>query len=94
MADYASKHRDTELFDKTRDKTFSCTTNNEFRKIFDRTPDPAFKTNLQIRLMDNFGLQYGAPWLGKSRSSTRLLCKDSNVEDIFHFLFACPILKR
>ena len=39
--------------------------------------------------MDNFGLQYGAPWLRKPGSSC-LLCKDGNMEDISHFLFAFP----
>ena len=43
--------------------------------------------------MGNFGLQYGVPWLRKSVSSTCLLCKEGNVEDIFHFLFACPKLE-
>ena len=43
--------------------------------------------------MGNFGLQYGAPWLPKSGSSSCLLCKDGNVEDISHFLFACPKLE-
>ena len=66
---------------------------NEFWEIVDRTPDLVFKRNLQIPLMGNFGLQYGAPWLRKSGSSTFLLCKDGNVENVFHFLFACPKLE-
>ena len=74
-------------------KTFSYMTNNEFWEIVDRIPDLAFKRNLQIRLLGNFGLQYGAPWLRKSGSSTCSLCKDGNVEDISHFLFACPKLE-
>ena len=64
-------------------------TNNEFWEIVDRVPDLAFKTNLQIRLMGNFGLQYGAPWLRKPGSSTCLLCKDG----ISHFLLVCPKLE-
>ena len=68
-------------------------TNNEFWEIVDRIPDLAFKRNLQIWLMGNFGLQYGAPWLRKSGSSTCLLCKDGNVENISHVLFACPKLE-
>ena len=43
--------------------------------------------------MSNFTLQYGASWLRKSGSSTCLLCKDGNVEDISHFLVACPKLE-
>ena len=76
-------------------KTFLCMTNNQFWEIVDRIPDLASKRNLQILLMGNFGLQYGAPWLRKSGSSSCLLCllcKDSNMEDISHFLFACPKL--
>ena len=65
--------------------------NNEFWEIVDRIPDLAFKRNLQIRLMGNFGLQYWAPWLWKSGC---LLCNNGNLEDISHFfLFACPELE-
>ena len=88
--EYASVHQDIEILYKT----FSGMTNNEFWEIVDRIPDLAFKRNLQIRLMGNFGLQYGAPWLGKSGSSTCLLCQDGNVEDISHFLFSCPKLEN
>ena len=82
--EYASVNQDIEILNKT----FSCMTNNEFWEIVNRIPDLAFKRNLQMRLMGNFG--YGTPWLRKSGSSTCLLCKNSNVEDIFHFLFVCP----
>ena len=82
-------HQDIEILDKT----FSCMTNNEFWEIVDRIPDLAFKRNLQIRLMGNFGLQYGAPWLRKSGSSTCLLCKDGNVEDISRFCLLALNLK-
>ena len=87
--EYASMHQDTEILNKT----FSCMTINEFWEIVDRTPDLAFKRNLQIRLMGNFGLQYEAPWLRKSGNSTCLLCKNGNVENVFHFLFAYPKLE-
>ena len=59
--EFASVHQDIEILNKT----FSCMTNNEFWEIVDRIPDLAFKRNLQIWLMGNFGLQYGAPWLRK-----------------------------
>ena len=68
-------------------------TNNEFWEIVDKIPDLAFERNLQIRLMGSFGLQCGASWLRKSGSSTCLLCKDVNMEDISHFLFACSKLE-
>ena len=84
-----SVHQDIEILNKT----FSCMTNNEFWETVDRIPDLAFKRNLQIRLMGNFGLQYGALWLRKSGSSSCLLCKYGNVEDIFQFLFACHRLE-
>ena len=53
--EYASMHEDIEILNKT----FSCMTINEVWEIVDRTPDLAFKRNLQIRLMGNFDLQYG-----------------------------------
>ena len=65
-------------------------TNNEFWEIVDRIPDLAFRRNLQIQLMGNFGSQYGAPWLRKYGSSTCLLYKDGNVEDISHFFVCFP----
>ena len=52
--EYASVHQDIEILNRT----FSCMTNNEFWEIVDRIPDPAFKKNLQIRLLGNFGLTY------------------------------------
>ena len=61
--EYASMHQDIEILNKT----FSCMTINEFWEIVDRTPDLAFKRNLQIRLMGNFGLQYGYRSLGVKR---------------------------
>ena len=87
--EYASVHQDIEILNKI----FSWMTNNEFWEIVDGIPDLAFKRNLQIRLMGNVDLQYGAPWLRKFGSSTCLLCNDGNVEDISHFLFACPKLE-
>ena len=87
--EYSSVHQDIEILDKT----FSSMTNNEFLEIVDKIPDLAFKRNLQIWLMGNFGLQYGAPWLRNSVSLMCLLCKDGYVEDISHFLFACPTCK-
>ena len=86
--EYASVHQDIEILNKT----FSCTSNNTLWEIVDRTPDLAFK---KIANMANgqIWLTIKALWFGNSGSSTWLLCKDGNVEDISHFLFACPKLE-
>ena len=82
-------HQDIEIFNET----FSCMTNDKFWEIANGIPDLVFNRNLWIWLMGNFGLQYGAPWLRKSGSSMCLFCKDGNMEDISHFLFALPELE-
>ena len=47
---------------------------------------------LQIRLIRNFGLHGGVPWLTNTDCELYLSCKDS-VEDVSHFLVDCPSFK-
>ena len=43
---------------------------------------------MQIRLMGNFGINGGVPWLTNTHGELCLLCKES-VEDVSHFLLHC-----
>ena len=44
---------------------------------------------MQIRLMGNFGINGGVPWLTNTDGELCLLRKES-VEDVSHFLLDCP----
>ena len=43
---------------------------------------------MQIRLMGNFAINGGAPWLTSTGGELCLLCKESD-EDVSHFLLDC-----
>ena len=47
---------------------------------------------MQIRLMGNFGINGGVPWLTITEGELCLLCKQS-VEDFSHFLLDFPNFK-
>ena len=44
---------------------------------------------MQIRLLGNFGINGGVPWLTSTDGELCLLCKEI-VEDVSHFLLDCP----
>ena len=62
---------------------------DQFWSIADLYPDLARHLHVQIRLMGNFGINGGVPWLTNTDGELCLLCKES-VEDVSHFLFDCP----
>ena len=62
---------------------------NQFWSIADLYPDLVKHLHVQIRLMGNFGLNGGVPWLTNTDCGLYLLCKES-VEDVSHFLLDCP----
>ena len=47
---------------------------------------------MQKRLMGNFGLNGGVPWLTNTDGELCLLCKES-VEDVSHFYWTALILE-
>ena len=51
-------------------------------------PDLVPKLNIQLRLMVNFGLQSGLPWLRKENIDKCLFCSLES-EDLYHFALRC-----
>ena len=63
---------------------------NQFWSIADLYPDFVRHLHAQIRIMENFGLNGGVPWLTNTDGELfYLLCKES-AEDVSHFLLDCP----
>ena len=62
---------------------------DQFWSIADLYPDPVRHLHVQIRLMGNFEINSGVPWLTNTDGELCLLCKES-VEDVGHFLLHCP----
>ena len=60
----------------------------QFWSIADRYPDLVSRLHVQIRLLGNFGLNGGVPWLTNTDGELCLFCKNS-VEDVSHFLSDC-----
>ena len=58
---------------------------DQFWSIADLYPDLVRHLDVQIRLMENFGINNGVPWLTNTDSELFRLCKES-VEDVSHFL--------
>ena len=61
---------------------------HQFWSIADHYPDLVSRLHVLIRLMGNFGLNGGVPWLAMLMVNFVVL-KDS-VEDVSHFLSDCP----
>ena len=62
---------------------------DQFWSIVDLYLDHVRHLHVQIRLMQNFGIDGSVPWLTNTDGEHCLLCKDST-EDVSHFLFDCP----
>ena len=60
----------------------------QFWSIADHYPDLVSRLHVQIRLMGNFGLNGGVPWLTNTDGELCLFCKNS-IEDVSHFLSDC-----
>ena len=62
---------------------------DQFWSIAYPYPDLVRHLHAQIRLMGNFGINDGFPWLTNTDDELCLLCKES-VKDVSHFLLDCP----
>ena len=62
---------------------------DQFWSIADLYPDLVRHFHVQIRLMENFGINGSVPWLTNTDGKLCLLCKEST-EDLSHFLSGCP----
>ena len=60
-----------------------------FWSISDQYPDLVCRLHVQIRLMDNFDLNGGIPWITNADDVLCFVCK-RDTETLGHFLFDCP----
>ena len=62
--------------------------------VFSRSlPDLVRRLHVQVRIMGNFGLNGGIPWLTNTEGATCFVCKQ-DVETVNHFLLECPGFKE
>ena len=60
-----------------------------FWAIAEIYPDLVARRHVQVRLMGNFGLNGGIPWLAETDDSLCFTCREDN-ETLCHFFFDCP----
>ena len=63
-----------------------------FWAIADIYLDLVAHRHVQVRLMGNFGLNCGIPWLVETDGSLCFTCREAN-ETLCHFFFYCPTFK-
>ena len=63
-----------------------------FWAITDIYPDLVSRRHVQVRLMSNFGLNSGIPWLAETDGSLCFTFREDN-ETLCHFFFDCPTFK-
>ena len=74
-------------------QTFSEISPTGYWTITSLYPDLVPKLNIQLRLMVNFGLQSGLPWLRKENIDKCLFCNLES-EDLYHFVLRCPYFRN
>ena len=86
---YTENHSHMSLFHQS----FTEISPSNYWKITSLYPDLVCKVNIQLRLIGNYGLQSGLPWLRKDKSDACLLCK-TECEDLSHFVLRCPYFRN
>ena len=61
----------------------------KFWSISEQHPDLVSRLHIQTRLMGNFGLNGGIPWICNTDGAICFLCK-VDIETVSHFLLDCP----
>ena len=64
-----------------------------FWSLADHFPDLVSRLHVQVRLMGQFGLSGGIPWLNDSDGTFCFVCKQ-DVESVTHFLLDCSYFKQ
>ena len=85
---YTENHLHMSLFHQT----FTKISPSNYWEITSLYPDVVSKVNIQLRLIGNYGLQSGLPWLRKEKSDACFLCKTES-EDLSHFVLDVLILE-
>ncbi len=65
---------------------------NKFWSIADLFPDLVSRLHVQVRLMGNFGLNAGVPWLSGTAGAICFICKE-NLDDLNNFFWVCKAFK-
>ena len=65
---------------------------HQFWSLAKDYPDLVSRLHTQTRLMCNFGLNAGVPWLTGKNGDSCFICKNET-ENVDHFFFACPYFR-
>ena len=60
--------------------------------VSEQHPDLVSRLHIQTRLMGNFGLNGGIPWLCNTDGTICFQCKE-DIETVSHFLLDCPNIR-
>ena len=71
---------------------FDHLTPSKFWSITDHYPDLVSRLHIQVRLMGNFGLNAGVPWLHGIPGALCFICKEGL--DVNHFLWECKTFRE
>ena len=77
-------------------QAYDCLNNvppHHFWSLANHYPDLVNRLHVQVRIMGNFGLNGGIPWLTNTEDATCFVCKQG-VETVNHFLLECPGFKE
>ena len=88
-SDFCLKHPDLK-------QAYDCLNNvppYHFWSLADHYPDLVSRLHVQVRIMGNFSLNGGIPWLTNTKGATCFVCK-KGVETANHFLLECPGFKE
>ena len=72
---------------------FDHLTPSKFWSITDHYPDLVSRLHIQVRLMGNFGLNAGVPWLHGTPGALCFICKEG-LDDVNHFLWECKTFRE
>ena len=88
-SDFCLKHPDLK-------QAYDCLNNvppYHFGSLENHCPDLVSWPYIQVRIMGNFGLKGGIPWLTNTEGATCSVC-EQGVKTVNHFLLECPGFKE
>ena len=63
-----------------------------FWAVADIDPNLVVRRHVPVKLIGNFGLNCGIPWLAETDGALCFICREDN-ETLCHFFFDCPTFK-
>ena len=64
-----------------------------FWSLANQLPDLVSRLHVQVRLMDNFGLNGSLPWLQNTDGAICSICKE-DIESVTHFFLDCSYFRN